>query len=326
MTRIKLGLMQTSSCSSLLVLCLVGLAAGCEEPAAFTAQRISAVDSGQDTGSGCGGISNVGCCQGKVLFYCSNSQLQTKQCPLKCGWSSAYGLYHCGSSAAGDPTSKHPRVCPAADGAVHHDHSVKTDLVATDLAPPDAGNCGGLGFAGCCHKETLYFCSGGKVLWLSCSKSLHCGWNTASGFYDCGTPGKGDPGGKYPKACSSFSWDGGLLADAAADLKAADLTMDTAPETSPDMGAPQLDPSAQPDAAPAKKDAPGPGDGPGPEIVGLDVSGLEGGSPDVQPTELQGGGCDCNFVLHPGHSPATAWWFLLALGMFLAARRRKRRL
>jgi len=62
--------------------------------------------------------------------------------------------------------------------------------------------CNGIPYEGCCQNETLYYCQQGKLLTESCTFSPVCGWNTSKGYYDCGTAGKSDPSGTFPKNCT----------------------------------------------------------------------------------------------------------------------------
>ncbi len=59
----------------------------------------------------CQGVDYYGCCDGSVLKYCYNEQLQMNDCGANgCGWrSSDYG-YDCGFSGA-DPSGEHPIDC-----------------------------------------------------------------------------------------------------------------------------------------------------------------------------------------------------------------------
>lgn len=58
------------------------------------------------------------------------------------------------------------------------------------------------GALGCCSADgaTLYYCASGKVSKQTCTPGS-CGWNGASGFYDCETDGDEAPGGDPSRAC-----------------------------------------------------------------------------------------------------------------------------
>jgi hypothetical protein len=47
----------------------------------------------------------------------------------------------------------------------------------------------------------LKYCSGTQLVTSSCASSPSCGWDSTSGYYDCGTAGGSDPSGYYAKAC-----------------------------------------------------------------------------------------------------------------------------
>ena len=63
----------------------------------------------------CGTVTDMGCCDGTVLKYCENGQLQTGDCAgsPSCGWDSQNGYYDCGTSGGADPSGKYPKACSA---------------------------------------------------------------------------------------------------------------------------------------------------------------------------------------------------------------------
>ena len=63
--------------------------------------------------------------------------------------------------------------------------------------------CGAIDTVGCCKSGTLYFCEGGEVCALDCTKIPQCGWNADKGFYDCETTGGADPDLDHPLECPS---------------------------------------------------------------------------------------------------------------------------
>jgi MYXO-CTERM domain-containing protein len=58
----------------------------------------------------CKGISFEGCCDGKLLQYCEDSQLKQQQCQQSCGWDKTNGFYDCGFTGA-DPSGQFPIAC-----------------------------------------------------------------------------------------------------------------------------------------------------------------------------------------------------------------------
>jgi len=65
-------------------------------------------------------------------------------------------------------------------------------------------NCGGVPVQGCCHLETLILCKNGNPVVASCLNAPKCGWNIGAKRYDCNTPGKADPSGKFPYSCMAL--------------------------------------------------------------------------------------------------------------------------
>jgi len=68
---------------------------------------------------------------------------------------------------------------------------------ASDCKDP----CGGVGYAGCCDQETVYWCEDGELKHLSCKEDLYCGWNKMVRYYDCGMadqPGPDDESSACP--------------------------------------------------------------------------------------------------------------------------------
>lgn len=62
-------------------------------------------------------------------------------------------------------------------------------------------DCNGISYQGCCDGNTLKWCEEGQLQSMDCTGSPACGWETQSGFYNCGTDGGADPAGNYPKTC-----------------------------------------------------------------------------------------------------------------------------
>ncbi len=112
----------------------------------------------------CGGITYTGCCDGKNLKWCENSQVQTQSCGQVCGWNQNQGFYDCGWSGT-DPTGANPKACPAA------------------CTPNCSGKtCGDDGCGGSCGS-----CPSGQ----SCSASGQCACTPNCGGKTCGANGCG---------------------------------------------------------------------------------------------------------------------------------------
>ncbi len=58
--------------------------------------------------------------------------------------------------------------------------------------------CEGVTYLGCCEGSTLSYCEAQQLYQVACEDS--CGWDGASGFYNCGSSGE-DPTGDHPRAC-----------------------------------------------------------------------------------------------------------------------------
>ena len=307
----------------------LSLVSACADPLASRVTSLASVD----TGPSCGVISAAGCCAGATLYYCAGGTLNSKLCtpPAKCGWSAAYGLYICGSSSSSDPSGKHPRTCATTDASADAPQDVApvvpdkaaADLPAGDKATSDAGaspdaagGCGPLSFAGCCVKQKLYFCAGGKVLALDCQSNLHCGWNAKGGYNDCGTDGKSDPSGKHPRSCSAILGDSGLALDAGV----ADQGTDLAPGDSAAEDVTAADGQGDLLAVDHSGVA---ADGPAVDlsadhntegVVGLDSVGLEPSRQDASTGESDENGCNCSLSGGPGAGPVMIFLLLLCLG------------
>ena len=308
---------------------LLTLVPACVEPVTTRAWSLAS----PDTGPGCGPVSSVGCCTGATLSYCATGKIKTLACssPSQCGWSTAYGLYTCGSSSGSDPTGKHPRTCSTSDAALDAPQDAvpaAPDLGAPDQGAPDQGvtdqgatldttaGCGPLSFAGCCVKQKLYFCAGGKVLALDCQSNLHCGWNAKGGYNDCGTDGKSDPSGKHPRSCSAILGDSGLALDAGV----ADQGTDLAPGDSAAEDVTAADGQGDLLAVDHSGVA---ADGPAVDlsadhntegVVGLDSVGLEPSRQDASTGESDENGCNCSLSGGPGAGPVMIFLLLLCLG------------
>ena len=77
--------------------------------------------------------------------------------------------------------------------------------VADGSSSPEASGCGPVGQQGCCAGSVLVWCDDGELRETNCAGMPSCGWNAATGGYDCGTDGGGDPTGSLPWACEGWT-------------------------------------------------------------------------------------------------------------------------
>jgi hypothetical protein len=70
-------------------------------------------DSGPDgAGPPCYGVSNLGCCDGSMVYFCEMGALQSLDCaPYACGWSERIGMFKCNGQDT--PPAGVPFDCPA---------------------------------------------------------------------------------------------------------------------------------------------------------------------------------------------------------------------
>ena len=60
----------------------------------------------------CGGMTDVGCCDGNTMVYCDGGSLVATDCGAsKCGWIADKNWYDCGNSTAADPSGESPFEC-----------------------------------------------------------------------------------------------------------------------------------------------------------------------------------------------------------------------
>lgn len=152
----------------------------------------------------CGNVTAEGCCDGEVLRYCENGKLVAADCTgsPSCGWDGSNGWYDCGTSGGADPSGTYVKSC-----------NVVTDAPAPDLGPDilPAG-CGNVGYEGCCDGDTVWFCENSQLSSINCALSgALCSWDSANGYYDCGSSGAADPSGVYPQSCGTVMGDAGSL-------------------------------------------------------------------------------------------------------------------
>ena len=210
--------------ASLALLLLLALnACSAEEPPGRSSRPLSGGDlasldgpADSSSGLGCGSITSTGCCDGETLWWCQEGRRLSMSCRARprCGWSGA-GKYDCDTSGAADPSGKQPQQCRSLVG--------DAGLPASDGAGADGGpGCGTVTTEGCCVGQTLVYCQkqSGRLKTISCALNPSCGWHPGGQLYDCGTQGKADPAGKYPRACPStlpgdLSLDGPAVPDRA---------------------------------------------------------------------------------------------------------------
>jgi len=184
--------------------------------------------------SSCGDITYEGCCDGEVLRWCEDGQIQTMDCAGNpfCGWQTGEGFYNCDTDGAGDPSGVFPRDCGGSMGPVCGDGACDggetaascpadcgtvmpspcgdgvCDPLETETSCPvdcAAASCdGGITEAGCCEGQTLVFCTVDGLKAADCAADLACGWNAAAGAYSCGTAGTPDPSGVRPHFCADL--------------------------------------------------------------------------------------------------------------------------
>jgi hypothetical protein len=98
-----------------------------------------------DCGSGgaCGSITYEGCCDGDLLKYCDDGQLQEMNCGgnPSCGWNSQAGFYDCGTGGGGDPSGTFPKACGTTTGPVCGDGKCE-GTETKQSCPADCGTAG----------------------------------------------------------------------------------------------------------------------------------------------------------------------------------------
>ncbi|MEZ4267907.1 MAG: agmatine deiminase family protein [Myxococcota bacterium] len=165
------------------------------------------------TTDNCGSVTLVGCCDGSNLKYCENGALGGLTCTNGCGWNANSSWYDCGYTGS-DPTGNNPKSCAptctpdcsgktcgsdGCGGSCGTCASGKVCSANVCVTPVDP--CDGVTYQGCCvNKTTLKWCENSVVNQNTCAAGT-CGWEAASGFYNCDTSGGADPSGTYPQAC-----------------------------------------------------------------------------------------------------------------------------
>lgn len=124
--------------------------------------------------TGCNGISYEGCCNGQVVQFCEDGQLNTMDCSTntppddQCGWKEAEGYYDCGGSGA-DPSGLNPVDCSGCS----------SDCTGKDCGDDGCGgSCGTCSAGQACQYGVCVACT------PDCTEK-ECGDDGCGGF--CGT-------------------------------------------------------------------------------------------------------------------------------------------
>jgi hypothetical protein len=89
--------------------------------------------------------------------------------------------------------------CLLLSSCVEEDVGVRSARLTSDAG----AGCQTIPGVGCCFGQTLYYCSGSKLLGKACQAGETCGWNVSFGMYVCGTSLLAkDPTGTHPRECS----------------------------------------------------------------------------------------------------------------------------
>ena len=142
-----------------------------------------------------------GCCDGLVLTWCDNGNVQTLDCQNTCGWDGENGFYNCNVDPEPEPSGEFPLAC-GEGGTSSAEGGEEGGTTTTGGGNTEGGTetCeGGITFVGCCDGTTLTWCDQGSLNTLGCSGS--CGWSQDKGYFDCNEPPQGDPSGEYPLVC-----------------------------------------------------------------------------------------------------------------------------
>lgn len=158
---------------------------------------------GTDGGEDPSGSYSKSCAAGPVGPVCGNSMCESgetvESCPSDCTGGNqpvcGNGTCETGESAALCPADcKQTGACGDGQCAYAEDYqNCPQDCLLHD--------CRGVTYEGCCHKGTLAWCEDGQLMMINCDINPTCGWEDASGYYNCGTAGGGDPSGTYPFKC-----------------------------------------------------------------------------------------------------------------------------
>jgi hypothetical protein len=135
---------------------------------------------GDVAGYDCGLVTAEGCCKdGTHRYWCEGGVLCVEECFFAdCGWTLLDG-YACDTLMGMNSND-----CPP--------------------IPTQCDPCGDVTEPGCCDDDVLYWCEDGCLQTIDCywndAPDDVCGWDPASGFYDCGGDGA-DPSGVSPWSC-----------------------------------------------------------------------------------------------------------------------------
>lgn len=170
------------------------------------------------TPTSCDGLTYEGCCEGNVVYWCENNEVQNQNCGTdpQCGWDAQKQYYACGTDGSGDPSGEFPLSCsgtctPSCAGKECGDDGcggscgscAASETCQNGICGGTVDPCNGVTYEGCCDGATLVWCEDGQLGSQDCGQESSCGWNGANGYYDCGTTGLSDPSGEFPRECEA---------------------------------------------------------------------------------------------------------------------------
>ncbi len=85
----------------------------CQDPCAI--QMLEDI-AGRAVAIGCDGLSQEGCCDGELLYWCEDDYVCLMDCEavgVHCGWKATPAIYDCKTSGVGAPDDDPPMTCPA---------------------------------------------------------------------------------------------------------------------------------------------------------------------------------------------------------------------
>ena len=174
-----------------------GCGGSCGEcPGGYTCQNGSCLPV-----SACGDVTEAGKCEGDLVIWCQNNQLQEHDCAeegKQCTYLSEYGKYGCQADCAGVPAEGE---CDGTELTSCTDSGVEVvecagfgmgcDWDAEQGKHDCVSGCGNIDYYGQCEGDVLSYCSttygnGGTVIVVDCAESgMVCGLENESVGYDC---------------------------------------------------------------------------------------------------------------------------------------------
>jgi hypothetical protein len=120
---------------------------GSADPSGKLPKTCGADAGAKQDASGCGPVTEKGCCLGNRLYYCAAGALRTMDCGKSpsCGWLAAAEYYDCATSGEADPTGTYPRTCGFDGGPPRLDAGPVADRSILDGGPslvPGGSGCG----------------------------------------------------------------------------------------------------------------------------------------------------------------------------------------